>query len=95
MPHVVTQPCCADAAIIFSDILLILEPLGLKLDYLKNEGPSIQKPVRDKKAVEALKDASPEKSLSFVFEAIRKTKKSLKVMLILIWMTWSDFRKKI
>ena len=81
----------ADAAIIFSDILLILEPMGLKLDYLKNEGPSIQKPVRDKKAVEALKPAQSEKSLSFVFDALRKTKKSLKKDIALIGFAGAPF----
>ena len=56
----------ADAAIIFSDILLILEPMGLRLDYLKGDGPKIQNPIRNKKDVEALKEIEPKESMSFV-----------------------------
>ena len=35
-----------DAAIIFSDILLILEPMGLHLEYSQGEGPLIDNPIR-------------------------------------------------
>src|SRR5687767_12313458 len=35
-----------DAAIIFSDILLILEPMGLSLEYTKDDGPVIRTPVQ-------------------------------------------------
>ena len=39
-----------DAAIIFSDILLILEPLGLSLEYSSVDGPVIAKPLRTRRA---------------------------------------------
>src|SRR5690242_19901442 len=35
-----------DAAILFADILLILEPMGLELEFAKGEGPVIHNPVR-------------------------------------------------
>ena len=36
-----------DAAIIFSDLLPILEPMGLELEYLAGDGPVIHNPVRE------------------------------------------------
>src|ERR1700733_5291815 len=41
-----------DAAILFADILLILEPLGFELEFSKGEGPVIHNPVRDGKDVD-------------------------------------------
>ena len=61
-----------DAAILFADILLILEPLGVGLEYSKGDGPVIHHPVRSGKDVDGLKDFDPEKELSFVYEAVRK-----------------------
>ena len=42
-----------DAAIIFADILLILEPLGINLEFSAGEGPVIHNPVRKRGDVEA------------------------------------------
>lgn len=81
----------ADAAIIFSDILLIVEPLGLSLDYLKGDGPSIRKSIRSSKDVEALPEIEPAERLSFVLEAIRLTKKSLKPGIPLIGFAGAPF----
>ena len=66
----------ADAAIIFSDILLILTPMGMSLSYGKGEGPVLSNPVRTSADVDRLKEAPPE-ALSFVYDAIRKTRASL------------------
>ncbi len=60
-----------DAAIIFADILLPLEPMGLDLEFVKGEGPAIHNPVKDEKGVKALKPVVPEESLGYVMEAIR------------------------
>ncbi len=65
-----------DAAIIFSDILLILEPLGFSLKYSNVDGPVIAKPLRTRKRVEALEDFHPE-SMDFVYQALRTTRKAL------------------
>ncbi|MCA9556807.1 MAG: uroporphyrinogen decarboxylase, partial [Myxococcales bacterium] len=65
-----------DAAIIFSDILVILEPLGVGLEFSKGDGPKILKPVRSGKAVDGLLDFGTE-SLGFVYEAISTTRRAL------------------
>lgn len=65
-----------DAAIIFADLLLIVEPLGLKLEYLKGEGPVITPPVRDGAAVDRLREIDSAE-LSYVHDAIRQTRADL------------------
>src|SRR5262245_14611694 len=57
-----------DAAILFADILLVVEPMGLKLRFAP--GPSIEPAVRDEKAVARLKDAGAAAELGYVFEAV-------------------------
>lgn len=60
-----------DAAIIFADILLIVEPMGLFLEYAQGDGPIIHQPVRSGKDLNRI--FLPEKgSLDFVHQAIRK-----------------------
>ncbi|MFQ5588756.1 MAG: uroporphyrinogen decarboxylase [Nitrospiria bacterium] len=71
-----------DASIIFADILLPLEPMGLNLEFVKGEGPCIYNPVRTEKDVDALKPVNPEESLSYVMEAIKLTRANLNVPLI-------------
>ena len=66
-----------DAAILFADILLILEPMGVGLEYSKGDGPVIHRPVRSGKDVDGLKDFDPERELSFVYEAVKKTRAAL------------------
>lgn len=66
-----------DAAILFADILLILEPMGVGLEYAKNGGPVIHRPVRSGKDVDGLKDFAPEKELAFVYEAVKKIVRAL------------------
>jgi uroporphyrinogen decarboxylase len=65
-----------DAAIIFSDILLIIEPLGVELEFSKAEGPRIPRPVRSGNAIERLREFDPE-SMRFVFEAVDMTRRAL------------------
>ncbi len=66
-----------DAAIIFADILLIVEPLGLLLDYKMGEGPVIGNPVRDGEAIRKLKPVDVNDSLSYVMEAVKKVRSSM------------------
>jgi uroporphyrinogen decarboxylase len=66
-----------DAAILFADILLLLEPMGVGLEYSKGDGPVIHRPVRTAADVDRLKDVEPEKNLSFVFEAVRQCRAAL------------------
>lgn len=65
-----------DAAIIFADILLIVEPLGVGLEFSKGEGPRIKRPVRSGKAVDRINDFDPE-SLNYVYEALKITRRAL------------------
>ena len=65
-----------DAAIIFSDILLILEPLGLSLEYSSVDGPVIANPLRTRKRIEALREFHPE-SMDFVYQAVSTTREAL------------------
>jgi uroporphyrinogen decarboxylase len=66
-----------DAAILFADILLILEPMGVGLEYSKGDGPVIHRPVRSGKDIDSLKNFDPEQELSFVYEAVKKIRKTL------------------
>ncbi len=65
-----------DAAIIFADILLILEPLGIDLEFSKGDGPRINKPVRSAKALDNLLEFEPD-SLKFVYDAVSITRRAL------------------
>jgi uroporphyrinogen decarboxylase len=66
-----------DAAILFADILLLLEPMGVGLEYTKGDGPVIHNQVRSRTSVEELVEFEPEQALPFVFEAVRKIRAAL------------------
>ena len=67
-----------DAAIIFADILLIVEPFGVGLDFSKGHGPVIHHPVRTADAVHRLPArVDVEGATGFVMEAIRRARREL------------------
>jgi uroporphyrinogen decarboxylase len=66
-----------DAAIIFADILLVAEPLGVGLSFDAGEGPRIHRPVRTRQDVNGLKEVDPAE-LGYVYEAVRLTRRALK-----------------
>ena len=66
-----------DAAIIFADILLPLEPMGIDLEFVKGEGPVIRNPVRTVADVNQLKPVEPLESLGYVFEAVKLARRAL------------------
>src|SRR6478609_9105629 len=80
-----------DAAILFADILLILEPMGVGLEYAKNGGPIIHHPVRSGKDVDGLKDFDPKQELSFVYDAVKQIVKTLKSKVPLIGFAGAPF----
>jgi len=80
-----------DAAIIFADILLIIEPMGLQLEFSKGEGPVIHNPVRAATDVEQLREVEDVGALSFVFDAIRETRRALRNDLPLIGFAGAPF----
>jgi uroporphyrinogen decarboxylase len=80
-----------DAAILFADILLILEPMGLGLEYSKDDGPVIRAQIRSRTDVEELNDFEPEKELPFVVEAVRKCRAALNEKVPLIGFAGAPF----
>lgn len=66
-----------DAAIIFSDILPLLEGMGLGLSFEKGEGPVIHNPVRTAADIAALRTPDPRESMGFTLEAIRLARREL------------------
>jgi uroporphyrinogen decarboxylase len=66
-----------DAAIIFSDILVVPEAMGMHLVMEESRGPSFPKPIRTRNDVEALRVADPEKTLRYVLQALTVTKHAL------------------
>jgi uroporphyrinogen decarboxylase len=81
-----------DAAIIFADILLILEPLGIGFHFSKDDGPRIEKPVRSAAAVSAVAEQiDPQASLGYVLEAIRLTRQGLPSSVPLIGFAGAPF----
>jgi uroporphyrinogen decarboxylase len=76
--EVTLQPVRAfsvDAAIIFADILLPLEGMGIKLDFIPH--PAISNPVRNRADVDALRLAVPEEDLGYVLKSIRFVREEL------------------
>ncbi len=65
-----------DAAIIFADILLPLEAMGLQLEFAEGEGPVIHNPVRDRASVDQLRPVDGDE-LAYVEEAIRQARRAL------------------
>jgi uroporphyrinogen decarboxylase len=79
-----------DAAIIFADILLPLEPMGLSLEFAAGEGPVIHNPVRNQADVERLK-VTDGGELEYVAEAIRQARHALNGRVPLIGFAGAPF----
>jgi uroporphyrinogen decarboxylase len=78
--EVTMQPLKAfnlDAAIIFADILPLLEGMGLNLEFVKGEGPVIHNPIRTPADIEALQRPDPRESLAFTLNAVALARKEL------------------
>src|SRR5262245_8265586 len=79
-----------DAAIIFADILLVLEPMGVGLEFTRGDGPVIHRPVRTGADVDRLAEVDV-RALDFVFEAVRRARAALPVGLPLIGFAGAPF----
>jgi len=66
-----------DAAIIFSDLLPILEPMGFDLEFAQGEGPVIHNPIREPADVDRVLELEDIGSLDFVVETVRQTRLDL------------------
>lgn len=70
-----------DAAILFSDILILLEAMGLNIEFKEEEGPKVYPSVRSSSELKVLRKIESE-SIDFVFKAIKLLKNELEVPLI-------------
>ena len=66
-----------DAAILFADLLPILIPMGIKLEYAKGEGPVIHNPVRTPQEVDRIVEVTDMGVLSYVFDAVKLIRRDL------------------
>ena len=66
-----------DAAILFSDLLLPLEPLGIPFDFVRGEGPAIENPLRTEADIDRLKRFEPREALAHVLETIQMVRREL------------------
>ncbi|HXW68066.1 MAG TPA: uroporphyrinogen decarboxylase [Dissulfurispiraceae bacterium] len=71
-----------DVAILFSDILIPIEPMGMKLEFSEAKGPVLHEPVRDAKAVARLRHIEALTDVPFVADAIKLLTGALEVPLI-------------
>lgn len=80
-----------DAAIIFSDILPILELMGAQLEYVGGSKPKIHNPVRTTRDINNLPEIETVEPLEYVFEALRQTRGGLKSNVPLIGFCGAPF----
>lgn len=66
-----------DAAILFSDLLLPLEPMGINFDFIHGEGPAIENPIRTEEDIARVRSFDPRESLAHVLTAIRQVQVEL------------------
>lgn len=80
-----------DAAIVFSDILIPLEPMGIELEFTKGEGPVIHHPIREMNQIERLRIIEPEEDIPFLLETIRIVHQELEGKVPLIGFSGGPF----
>lgn len=80
-----------DAAIIFADILLLLEPMGMQLEFTAGDGPVLHNPIRTVADVARLRAVTPEETLPFVLQAITLTRAELQAHIPLIGFAGAPF----
>jgi uroporphyrinogen decarboxylase len=80
-----------DAAILFADILLILEPLGFILEFAKGEGPVIHNPVRTAADVDRVRRLAGPEPLDYVMQAVRSIRSALRPTTPLIGFAGAPF----
>lgn len=80
-----------DAAILFSDLLLILEPMGLGLEFTPGDGPVLHNPIREPAEVDRLRELDDCGPLQYVFDAVRHTRAGLPDRLPLIGFAGAPF----
>jgi len=66
-----------DAAIVFADILLPLEPMGIGFHFAPEGGPVIEKPIRSGRDVHGLRVIDPRADLDYVMETLRLVRREI------------------
>lgn len=92
--EVTMQPVNAfdlDAAIIFADILTLLEPMGLNLEFIPGRGPVFHNPIQDLQDINALKQVNAVKQIAFTLDAIRLSRELLNNKIPLIGFSGAPF----
>ncbi len=90
--EVTIQPIDAlgvDAAILFSDILVPIEPMGMKLDF--TPAPLFDKPIRTQADVDALRVIDPEADVPYVMETVKMLRRELEGRVPLIGFSGAPF----
>ena len=90
MVHAVSR-LGVDAGIIFSDLLPIVEPMGMDLEYAPGDGPVIHNPVREPADVDRVHELETVDALHFVMETVRQTRADLPEDIPLIGFSGSPF----
>jgi uroporphyrinogen decarboxylase len=80
-----------DAAILFADILLILEPLGFDLEFAKGEGPVIHNPIRQASDVDRVRRMLDVEPLDYVMKAVASIRSALRPNIPLIGFAGAPF----
>lgn len=80
-----------DAAIIFSDILTIPDAMGLGLQFIPGQGPIFEHPLQHEEDFKKLEKPDVEEKLSYVFDALRLTRRELNGKVPLIGFTGSAY----
>jgi uroporphyrinogen decarboxylase len=81
-----------DAAILFADILLVLEPLGIGFEFTKDDGPHIARPIRERGDLARVsEDIRAAESLAYVMESVRRIRAGLPSSVPLIGFAGAPF----
>ena len=80
-----------DAAILFSDLLLPLEPMGLPFDFIKGEGPQLERPINEPADIDRLRVFEPREALAHVLTAVRQIQSELRGRVPLIGFAGAPF----
>jgi uroporphyrinogen decarboxylase len=80
-----------DAAILFADLLPMLVPMGLDLEYAKGEGPIIHNPIQSAADVDRIMELEELGSLHFVFEAVQRIRRDLAANIPLLGFAGAPF----
>ncbi len=92
--EVTMQPLKAlevDAAILFADILLPLEPMGAPFEFAAGEGPVIHKPITSRADIDALRVIDPHEGLGYVLESVRLIRREIDGKIPLIGFAGAPF----